>query len=219
MLYLLTFLEGILSILSPCLLPLLPVYLSYFAGNQEENQKRGQIARILAFIAGFTLSFMVLGLVFSTLGSVVSRHQTVVNLVCGGAMVFFGLSYLHVIPLSLFGSGPKSMKVYDITSSFLFGLLYPVNLTPCVGAFLGSALALAATTGSVGQGTALLLVYSLGLGLPFLLSALIMSHLSVFFSKVKAHYAVIDRISGGLLVVMGVLVMTGLFQRFLALFT
>ena len=202
MLYLITFLEGILSFLSPCLLPLLPVYLSYFAGNQEENQKRGQITRILAFIAGFTLSFMVLGLVFSTLGSVVSRHQTVVNLVCGGAMVFFGLSYLHVIPLSLFGSGPKSMKVYDITSSFLFGLLYPVNLTPCVGA-----------------GTALLLVYSLGLGLPFVLSALIMSHLSVFFSKVKAHYAVIDRISGGLLVVMGVLVMTGLFQRFLALFT
>lgn len=217
MLYLITFLEGILSFLSPCLLPLLPVYLSYFAGNQEENQKRGQLARILAFIAGFTLSFMVLGLAFSMLGAVVSRHQTLVNLICGGAMVFFGLVYLNVLPVTVFGTGPRKMKVYDLVSSFLFGLLYPINLTPCVGAFLGSALALAATTGSVGQGVLLLAVYSLGLGIPFLLSALIMSHLTVFFSRVKAHYAVIDRVSGGLLIVMGVLVMTGLFQRLLSL--
>ncbi len=217
MLYLITFLEGILSFLSPCLLPLLPVYLSYFAGNQEENQKRGQLARILAFIAGFTLSFMVLGLAFSMLGAVVSRPQSLVNLICGGAMVFFGLVYLNVLPVTVFGTGPRKMKVYDLVSSFLFGLLYPINLTPCVGAFLGSALALAATTGSVGQGVLLLAVYSLGLGIPFLLSALIMSHLTVFFSRVKAHYAVIDRVSGGLLIVMGVLVMTGLFQRLLSL--
>jgi len=219
MLYLITFFEGILSFLSPCLLPLLPVYLSYFAGNQEENQKRGQLTRILAFIAGFTLSFVVLGLVFSVLGTVAARHQVLMNLICGGAMAFFGLSYLNVLPISLFGSGPKSMKVYDLLSSFLFGLLYPINLTPCVGAFLGSALALAATTGSVGQGTALLLLYSLGLGIPFLLSALIMSHLTVFFSKVKAHYAVIDRASGALLIGMGILVMTGLFQRLLGMVT
>ena len=179
--YLITFLEGILSFLSPCLLPLLPVYLAYFAGNQEEDQKRGQVLRIVAFIIGFTLSFVVLGLVFSALGSIISHHQLIMNLVCGRAMVFFGLTYLGILPVSLFGSGPKTMKVYSMASSFLFGLLYPINLTPCVGAFLGSALALAASTGSVGQGIALLFVYSLGLGLPFLLSALIMSHMSIFF--------------------------------------
>lgn len=216
MLYFITFLEGILSFLSPCLLPLLPVYLSYFAGNADK--KSGQMARILAFVAGFTLSFMVLGLLFSIMGSMVARHQIIVNLVCGGFMVFFGLSYLNLLPVSLFGSGPKNMKVYDVLSSFLFGMMYPINLTPCVGAFLGSALALATTTGSVARGTILLLVYSLGLGIPFLLSALIMSHLTTLFTKIKAHYDVINRVSGGLLIIMGILVMTGLFNRFLGLF-
>ena len=214
---LITFLEGVLSFLSPCMLPLLPVYLGYFAGDPRRRQP--PLPRILAFILGFTISFMLLGLLFSAIGQLLARYQAVVNLVCGGLMVLFGLSCLGFIHLPGPHPGGKQIAISGAASAFVFGLIYPINLTPCVGAFLGSALALATASGSVGAGVTLLLVYSLGLGLPFLLSALIFSRLDTIFAGIKAHYALVERISGGLLILVGVLIMTGVFSRFLGLFT
>ena len=216
MTYLITFLEGILSFLSPCMLPLLPVYLSYFAGNADKHDGKG--SRIPAFILGFTLSFMVLGLLFSALGAMLARYQTVVNLVCGALMLLFGLSCLDVIRLPRVFSGAKQVRVVDSLSAFLFGIVYPLNLTPCVGAFLGSALALATASGSAAKGALLLLVYSLGLGIPFVLSAYLISRLNSFFTAVKSHYAVVNRVSGALLIVAGLLTASGLMSRWMSLF-
>lgn len=211
---LITFLEGVLSFLSPCMLPLLPVYLSYFAGGGRGRARGG---RILAFIAGFTLSFMVLGLLFSALGALLARHQTLVNLLCGALMILFGLSFLDVVRLPQ-PRGGKQVAVYDVFSAFVFGLIYPINLTPCVGAFLGAALALAASSGSAGRGALLLFVYSLGLGLPFALSAYLAGRLDSFFKAVKAHYDVVNRVSGALLILAGILTATGVMGRWMSLF-
>lgn len=216
MTYLITFLEGIFSFLSPCMLPLLPVYLTYFAGNADREKGSG-LPRTLAFVAGFTVSFLVLGLLFSALGSLLRAHQTAVNLVCGLIMIGFGLSCLGLFHLPQLGQGQSRVQVGGVFSAFLFGLLYPVYLTPCIGAFLGSALALATASGSMTQGVLLLLLYALGLGIPFVLSALIMSHLDLLFQKIKAHYDVVNRICGIFLIAVGLLMVLGVFDRLLNL--
>ena len=216
MIYLFTFLEGVLSFLSPCMLPLLPVYLSFFAGNADQGKAKP--ARILAFILGFTLTFLVLGLLFSALGAFLARWQTAVNLACGVLMVLFGLSCLDVFHLPYLRTGGVRVKVYDTLSAFLFGLVYPLNLTPCVGVFLGAALAMAASAGSTARGTALLLLYALGLGLPFALSAFIMSHLDALFRAVKEHYKIVNDVSGILLILAGMLTACGLLNRWMGLF-
>ena len=216
MTYLITFFEGVLSFLSPCMLPLLPVYLSFFAGKAEKG--RAKPARIFAFILGFTLTFVVLGLLFSALGAFLARWQGAVNLICGALMVLFGLNILELVRLPGFRGGGPRVEVYDTLSAFLFGLVYPLNLTPCVGVFLGAALALAASSGSAMQGAAMLLLYALGLGLPFALSAFIMSHLDALFRTVKEHYALVNRVSGLLLILAGVLTACGLLNRWMSLF-
>lgn len=202
-----------MSFISPCMLPLLPVYLVYFAGGSEGERKN--YSRIFFFVIGFTVSFMILGLVFSVIGRFAGRHQTLVNIICGAAMILFGLHYLEVIRLPFFKGTNSTRPVYSNLSALVFGLVYPINLTPCVGAFLGSALAMAAASGSAMQGAILLFVYSLGLGLPFVLSAFFISHLDVLFNKIKQHYTAVNRVCGIFLIVTGVLIACGLMNRFL----
>lgn len=214
--YLITFLEGIFSFLSPCMLPMLPVYLTYFAAGQGKTGPR--LGRILAFIGGFTLSFVALGLFFSAVGMFLTRYQVWVNLVCGLLMILFGLSCLEVISLPFFRGMNTRVEVTGLLSAFLFGLVYSVSLTPCVGAFLGSALMLAATAGSVGRGVLLLLLYSLGLGLPFLLSGVLVGRLDSVFRSIKTHYLLFNRICGGFLILVGILTCCGLMSRVMGLF-
>ena len=216
MTYLVTFLEGLLSFISPCMLPLLPVYLSFFAGSADKKEPK--LLRTLAFVLGFTLSFIVFGLVLSALGSLLTEYKTVVNIVCGVIMIFFGLTVADVIRLPFLTAKQIRVNVAGVFSAFVFGLVYPINLMPCVGAFLGSALALATASGSMLQGALLLTVYSMGLGVPFILSALLMSHLTDLFAKIKAHYGVIKKISGGILIVVGILTAFGLFEKLMTLF-
>lgn len=215
MTYLITFLEGIMSFISPCMLPLLPVYLTYFAGGSEGERRK--VSRIIFFVIGFTVSFMILGLVFSAIGRFALRHQTVLNIVCGALMILFGLHYLEWIRLPFFKGTNSARPVYSNLSALVFGLIYPINLTPCVGAFLGSALAMAATTGSALKGTMLLLVYSLGMGLPFVLSAFFISHLDVLFNSIKKHYAIVNRVCGIFLIATGILIACGVLNRFLGM--
>lgn len=213
--YLITFLEGLMSFLSPCMLPMLPVYVSYFAGNAD--QKRANLYRSLAFVLGFTLLFSLMGLFAGTLGSLLLRYQRWVNLVCGIVVILFGLSYLEIIPLPFFKGMSSGRSVTGVFSAFLFGLVYSVSLTPCVGAFLGSALMLASSSGTALQGLLLLICYSLGLGLPFLISALLLEQLSGLFSKIKAHYSVINRICGCFLILIGFLMAFGRLDRWMTL--
>lgn len=213
--YLITFLEGIISFLSPCMLPLLPVYVSYFAGGGE-NRKRNTVLRSVSFVLGFTLVFCLLGVFAGALGKLLSAYRTAVNIVCGAVVVVFGLSYLEIIPLTFFKGIQKQARIDGVLSAFLFGLIYAVSLTPCVGAFLGSAIMLASTTGSVTQGLLLLLVYSMGLGIPFVLSAVLIDRLKGTFGAIKRHYAVINKVCGIFLIAVGILMMLGLLNRLLA---
>lgn len=218
MTYFISFLEGIITFLSPCLLPMLPIYVSYFAGGGERSTRK-TLTNALGFILGFTLVFVALGALAGTLGSFLKAHQTAVNIVSGLLVIFFGLSFLGVFRLSFFQGSRFRVdgEHMGFFSALIFGLIFSLGWTPCVGAFLGSALALASQQGHVVQGMVMLLAYSLGLGVPFLLSALLIDKLKSTFDWVKRHYAVINRISGGLLIAIGLLMATGTLGRLLAL--
>lgn len=212
--YLISFLEGIITFISPCLLPMLPVYISYFAGGWERSVKKTLIGA-LGFVLGFTLVFVTLGALAGTLGSFLRQYQTMVNIVSGLAVIFFGLHYLGLFRISLF-RGIRSNVDTDrmgFFSSVLFGMIFSVGWTPCVGAFLGSALALASRQGHVAEGMLMLFVYSLGLGIPFVISAVLIDYLKSVFQWIKKHYGLVNRICGGFLIFVGILMATGLLEK------
>ena len=215
--YVIAFLEGVVTFLSPCLLPMLPVYLSYFAAGGPRTTRR-TLAGALGFVAGFTAVFVALGALAGTLGGLLRQYQTLVNLVCGGVVILFGLNFLGVLLLDLFnGRAARAPEGGGFWQSAVFGAVFSVGWTPCVGAFLGSALMLASQQGHVLQGMGMLLVYSLGLGVPFILSAVLIDSLRSALDWVKQHYKLINGISGGLLILTGILMATGTLGRMLAL--
>lgn len=213
--YFITFTEGIISFLSPCMLPMLPVYLTYFAGGQNKKQKT--FLRALAFTAGFTLTFCLMGLFAGTVGAFLRRYRTAVQIVSGTIVVLFGLSYLEVFRLPFFKGIKEHKQITGVFTAFVFGLIYSVSLTPCVGAFLGSALMLASVSASAWRGVLLLLVYSLGMAIPFLLSALLLEKLTAAFTFIKKHYKTVNAVCGGFLILVGVLMACGVLNRFLTL--
>ena len=222
--FFIAFLEGIITFISPCLLPMLPIYLSYFAGNdttaQEGKTSSGKTLRnALGFVLGFTLVFVLMGALAGTLGGLLRRHQTIVNLVTGAIVVFFGLNFLGMLKINLFKGRSNSMAGRELGffSAMVFGMVFSIGWTPCVGAFLGSALMLASQQGQATTGILMLLCYSAGLGIPFVASALLLDNLKSTFDLIKRHYTLINRICGILLVVMGILMMSGLMGRFLTL--
>lgn len=216
--YLISFLEGIVTFISPCLLPMLPIYISYFAGGGERSTAK-TLTCASGFVLGFTAVFVAMGALAGTLGSFLIRYQTVVNIVLGGIVILFGLNYLGVLNLNLFRGMGGQVKTADMNflSAFVFGAVFSVGWTPCVGVFLGSALMLASQQGSALVGTLMLLSYSLGLGVPFLVSAVLIDQLKGAFTFIKRNYAVVNKICGGLLVTVGVLMATGLLNRMLNL--
>ena len=212
--YVISFLEGVVTFISPCLLPMLPIYISYFAGGGERSVKK-TLSGALGFVTGFTIVFVALGALAGTLGSLLKEYQTAVNIVSGLIVIFFGLNFLGVFKLNLFkGSNHKvNTKNMGFFSAMLFGIIFSVSWTPCVGAFLGSALMLASQQGHVGEGVVMLLVYSLGLGIPFVLSPVLIDYLKSAFNWIKKHYKVINIVCGVLLILVGVLMVTGLIGR------
>lgn len=221
MAYLLSFLEGIITFISPCLLPMLPVYILYFAGGESgDGSSRKTLANSLGFVLGFTLVFVILGALMAGIGSLFQEHQTVVNLVTGAVVVVFGLNFLGVLKISVLNGTHKlqhEVKELGFFSAVLFGIVFSVGWTPCVGTFLGSALLLASQQGSVIQGVWMLLLYSMGLGIPFILSALLIDRLKGTFQFIKMHYRIINQICGSLLILVGIAMMTGTMNKILAL--
>lgn len=215
--FIVTFLEGIISFISPCMLPMLPLYISYFAGNADKKHKT--FLRAFSFVAGFTAVFTLLGVFAGTLGAFLTKYQTAVNIVSGVIVIIFGLSYLEVIRLPFFKGMNMNKKISGVFSAFLFGIIYSVSLTPCVGAFLGSALMLASSSGGTLRGALLLLTYSLGLGVPFLLSAVLIDKLNSVFAFIKKHYKIINLICGIFLIITGILMAFGLMNAMLAFFS
>lgn len=216
--YLISFLEGIITFISPCLLPMLPVYISYFGGGGERNIKT-TLKNSIAFVIGFTVVFILLGAFAGTVGSFFKNHQTVINIISGLLVIFFGLNFLNIIKLNIFKGSKKSINTDNLGffSALLFGIIFSLGWTPCVGAFLGSALMLASQQGQMLTGMIMLLFYSLGLGIPFILSAVLIDKLKSTFDFIKKHYGVINKVCGILLIIIGIFMATGMFGKLLAL--
>jgi len=216
--YVISFLEGIITFISPCLLPMLPIYISYFAGGGARNTRK-TLSTALGFVLGFTLMFVSMGALAGTLGSFLIRHQAAVNLISGAIVILFGLNYLGIFRLRLFRGAAKGMDVHNLSffSAALFGIIFSVGWTPCVGAFLGSALMLASQQGQAMSGMLMLLCYSLGLGVPFLISAVLIDQLKGAFNFIKQNYRVINLVCGGFLILVGILMATGTIGRLLSL--
>lgn len=215
-----TFLEGLITFISPCVLPMLPVYVLYFTGGGEESRAGRTIARALCFVAGFTALFVALGVFAGTLGALLVRWQTAVNFVMGLVMIVFGLHYAGWLRVPFLNRTVKpgvQVEPKGYGACVLLGALFAVGWSPCTGPFLGSAMMLAAGQGHVMAGVWLLLCYSLGLGVPFVLCALLIDRLKGVFTLIKRHYDVINRVCGVFLMVIGVLMMTGLYARFSAM--
>ena len=212
-----TFLEGFISFISPCMLPLLPLYISYFAGGADKKHK--VFLRALSFVLGFTVVFSLLGLFAGTLGAFLREYRTAVNIAGGALIIIFGLSYLELIRLPFFKGIRNGRTADTVVSAFLFGIVYSVSLTPCIGAFLGSALALAGASGTALKGVLLLVTYSLGLGVPFLISALLIERLNTAFTFIKKNYRVINIVCGSFLILIGILMALGQMDAVTALFS
>lgn len=216
--YLISFLEGMITFISPCLLPMLPIYVSYFAGGGERTTRK-TLTTALGFVLGFTLVFVAMGALAGTIGGFLRRYQTAVNIISGLVVIFFGLHFLGLFQLNFFRGSNRQVDTQNLGffSAVVFGIVFSLGWTPCVGAFLGSALMLASQQGHVLQGMGMLFSYSLGLGIPFLLSAVLIDYLKSAFDWIKKHYTLINRICGGLLIVIGVLMATGLLNRVLGI--
>lgn len=214
--YLISFLEGVITFISPCLLPMLPIYISYFAGGGERTTGR-TLKCASGFVLGFTLVFVAMGALAGTVGSFLQRYQMMVNLVCGAIVILFGLNFLGVVKWNLFGGSKIQTNTANMTfgSALVFGVVFSIGWTPCVGVFLGSALVLASQQGSALVGIGMLLCYSAGLGIPFLISAVLIDQLKSAIGWIKRNYAVINRVCGVLLIAVGVLMATGMLNRLL----
>ncbi len=211
------FAAGLLSFLSPCVLPLIPSYVGYLTGMSVEEVERRRGTAVLHglwFVAGFSLVFVLLGAAASAVGNLLRDYQVWLGRVGGVLLILFGVYLLGILrpaflmrerrielarkPLGYFGSG---------VVGFTFGAAW----TPCIGPILGGILTLAATQAGLGRGVALLAVYALGLGVPFLLTALALDRFLVWFQRFRPYIVWVDRIAGAMLIVLGILLVTDSF--------
>ncbi|MDD2897086.1 MAG: cytochrome c biogenesis protein CcdA [Desulfuromonadaceae bacterium] len=223
--YIGAFVAGLLSFLSPCVFPLIPSYITYitgisFADLQAEHPshiiRQKSIFHSLCFICGFTVVFVLLGASATYIGSFLHENATIIRKVGGVLLVFLGVHVTGVLHLNfLLGEKRVSIKhkPAGYAGSFLVGIAFAAGWTPCIGPILAAILAVAATEESVYQGIILLLLYSLGLGVPFFLSALAMHRFLLVFNRFKKYIHIFEIISGIFLIVIGVLIYSNWLSR------
>ncbi len=215
MAYLTALLEGIISFISPCILPILPLYLSYLAGGvAEEGRGRGKLIKnSIAFVAGFTILFVAMGAASTSIGRFLSSHLALLNRIGGAVVILFALNNLGFALIPALASNHriqmKGLSNMNVPKSLLFGLVFAIGWTPCVGPLLGSALMMAANADQLAQGMTTLLFYAMGLGIPFLLSALLIEQLDGVFKAIKQHGKIISIASGILLMAFGIALVLG----------
>ncbi len=218
--YFVLFLEGIATFISPCLLPMLPIYISYFAGQRSDNKYKVLINSI-AFVIGFTIIFILLGVLSGTVGVFIRKHIDIINVIFGFIIILFGLNYMELLNIRLLNYTKKlnlKIKGMGVFASFIFGISFSIGWTPCIGAFLGSALLIATTQAELLKGMLMLLCYSIGLGIPFIISAVLIDKLKTTFEFIKRNYKTINMICGIFLILIGILMITGLMQKLLLVF-
>ena len=204
--YLFTFIEGIASFISPCVLPMLPIYISYFIG--EDNKKVSKaVINSIGFVLGFTIVFILLSILASRFGGIISNNIKYVKILFGIIIILLGLNYMEILKIKFLNKTKGiNNKVKDLNffKSMIFGMLFSISWTPCIGTFLASALLLIAKNQDMVKGILLMLVYSIGLGIPFIISAVLLEKLKEVFDFIKKHYDIIKKISGVILIIMGI---------------
>ena len=214
---------GVLSFLSPCVLPIVPPYLAYMGGismqelTEEGRASRRAILPALFFFMGLSTVFLLLGFTASTMGHLFLRNAELFGQIAGAVVIVFGLHFLGVfrIPFLMrearIDAGDRGGSAFG---AYVLGLAFAFGWTPCIGPVLGAILTLAATDATVTRGTAMLGVYALGLGLPFLLAAIFVQRSMGLMSRLKRHMAVIEKVMGVMLIFVGVALLTGAFSAF-----
>ncbi len=214
-------LAGLLSFLSPCVLPLVPSYVSFITGlgmeeleQGGEHVKRVTLVHALLFVAGFTLIFLAMGAGATAVGQLLREHKELVARVGGVIIIFFGLLLLGWIPVPALSREKRYQfqnKPVGYVGTVAVGIAFGAGWVPCIGPILGAILTLAANTESVGHGMALLFVYSLGLAIPFVLSAVALTAFLAWFQKFRRYIRYVEWAAGILLILVGLVLVTGKF--------
>jgi cytochrome c-type biogenesis protein len=210
---------GILSFVSPCVLPLVPPYLSFIAGTTieeladagEARAKRDVMIAAVLFVLGFSTVFVALGATASAFGQLLHQYLDVLSWLAGAAILVMGLHFLGVFRIMLMyrEARVQIQKPVGLWGAYVMGLAFAMGWSPCIGPILGTILAVAGSEATVGRGAMLLAVYSLGLGVPFLLAALAMEPFVRFLKRFRRHFVVVEKVVGGLLVATGIAFLTG----------
>ncbi len=222
---LLAFAAGIVSFASPCVLPLAPGYLSYvtgLTGAEIAGEERGGTTTVVVksrvllgsvlFVMGFSVVFVSYGLLFGGLGSLLLEYQSIISRILGVIVIVMGLSFMGVIPGMQREWRMHRMPSYSVWGAPVLGVLFGLGWTPCIGPALTAVQSLAFTEGSAARGALLSFVYCLGLGLPFILLGLLFRQAAGTLAWVRRHYTLIMRLGGGLLVAIGILLVSGLWD-------
>jgi cytochrome c-type biogenesis protein len=222
--YLAALLAGLLSFLSPCVLPLVPPYLVYLAGSSLERWEAKETVRqarrdttlaALLFVAGFSTVFIALGASASWIGALLHFYSNELAIAAGIAIIVMGLHFLGLTPIEWLSRQARIevQKPVGLWGAFVMGLAFAFGWTPCIGPILAAILAVAASKATVEKGAALLGVYSLGLGIPFVIAAFAVEPFAAFLSRFRAHLAKMERVMGTLLVLTGIAFLSGFFTR------
>lgn len=210
--------EGVLTFISPCLLPMLPIYFAYLTGQAKQDtdyqENKGLFTQAVFFVLGFTVVFITMGIFVTTIGRFVLIHRTLIQYIAGSFMILLGIDYLLGNPVMNRMNLLPTNRLKQ-SNSFVFGIIFSLTWTPCVGTFLASALSYAATSTSYFESVTLLLSYSIGLGIPFLLSALLLNEMNHVLDWVKDHYRLIQRVSAVFLILMGISTLFGWLEKVL----
>ncbi len=227
------FVAGVLSFISPCVLPLIPGYLSFVSGVTLDEMRgtgatasaavrRRAVTMSLAFVLGFSLVFIGLGASATAIGTLLMEHLSLLGKIAGVVIILFGLHMMGVLKIGLLYSEKRmqtSGKPAGFFGAMLVGIAFAFGWTPCIGPILAAILAVAATQESVGEGVKLLAVYSAGLGVPFIATSLAINKFFAASARIRKHYHAIEVTSGVLLVVVGVLIFTNRFTVIAQLLT
>ncbi|MEG1896428.1 MAG: cytochrome c biogenesis CcdA family protein [Oscillospiraceae bacterium] len=214
--YIFTFFEGIFAFISPCILPMLPIFLAYISADEAQSVKK-RFVNTTFFVLGFSTVFVLMGATAFSFAAFLTAYKGFLTRLAGVGMVFFGFVYLDIIQLNLTGN-KTAKKPNGLLGNFLFGVSYSFGWTPCLGAFLGSALMLAGAQQTALKGMLLLFSFSMGLGVPFILFSVLYEKLYTTTRFLKRHSQTIKLVGGIVLILTGVALVFDVFGYYLSLF-
>jgi cytochrome c-type biogenesis protein len=216
---------GMLSFLSPCVLPLVPPYLVYLTGTSLERFADAQgkprlsghtVLAAFVFVLGFSTVFVALGASASAIGSLIRAYSADLAIVAGIGIIVMGLHFLGITPIAWLMQEKRVQvaKPVSLWGAYLMGLAFALGWTPCIGPILAAILAIAASEATVAKGAGMLAIYSLGLGVPFMIAAFAIEPFAAFLARFRAHLGLVEKAMGGLLVLTGIAFLTGAVGQF-----